>query len=136
MATSEITKEIKRKRNIFGAISAFMWVGTALASVIAMLCKLDATSSTGMPIFSEEFKSLLISIGTTALIGIVVACFIKNKIRTFIWMICTVLNAAAFKEVGMYITLALWLLDEYCFYLLYNHYKKRVEINKEIDQRM
>jgi len=133
---SKTTIDLKKRTRIFGIVSTFMWIGTALASVIAMFFKLDLTSSSGTPIFSEEFKAILISIGTTALIGITVACFIKNKIRTFMWMICLVLDTAAFQEAGMYIVLALWLIDEYVIYALYNHYKKRLTINKEIDLRM
>lgn len=133
---SDITKQLKKKRNIFGAISVLLWVGTAIASVIAMLCKIDMDESSGTPIFSPEFKAFLVSLGVTVIIGIIVACIIKNKIRTFIWMICTVLNAAIFKEAGMYITLSLWFVDEYIMYALYKRYADRVKINREIDLRI
>lgn len=133
---SGITKDLKKKRNIFGIISVCLWLGCALASVISIFCKIDLTNPEGTPIFSEEFKALLISLGTTAIIGIIVACIIKNKVRTFIWMICTIINTVLFKEAGMYIILAIWFFDEYVFYGLYKHYADRVKINKEIDLRM
>lgn len=133
---SDVTKQLKKKRNIYGAISVFMWIGTALASVIAMFCQIDIDESSATPIFSPEFKAFMVSLGVTVIIGIIVACIIKNKIRTFIWMLCTVLNAAIFKEVGMYTTLSLWFIDEYVMYALYKRYADRVKINKEIDLRL
>jgi len=136
MAQSDITKSLKKKRNIFACLSIGLWVGCAIFCAIMTFIKIDARDPSGTPIFSNEFKAFLASLGITAIIGIVVACIIKDKIRTFIWIACTVINSIIYKDVGMYITLGIWLIDEYVLYALYIHYKNRVAINKEIDVRI
>lgn len=132
---SERTKSLKRKTTIFGLLSYITWIGVALFFVFAALLTFDKTGSDGKPIFSEEFKAMLISIGITTGIGILMAVIIKEKIRTFVWIACTILASIIYKEVGMYIVLSLWLIDEYIFTNLYKHYKNKFTINKEIDLR-
>jgi len=136
MATREITKKIKKKRDFFGFISVGLWIGTALFCIIAIFCKIDLKNPEGIEIFTPEFKAWLISLGSTAIIGIILGFIIKDKIRTVVWMVCTVINACLFKDVGMYVTLAVWFTDEYIFHALYLRYKMRYAINKEIDKRM
>lgn len=129
----ERTKQVKRLRNIFGITSSVVWVGTAIFMVISALSKVGGADTT--QILTEEAKNMLMSISITTIIGVVAAIIIKDKLRTAIWMACTILSAIVFKEVGMYVTLGLWFVDEYILFNLFKHYKNLVVINKEIDLR-
>lgn len=126
-------KDLKRKKLIFGLMSTLMWVGTGLVFAILAFTKFKAKDSSGIPILSHELKTLLTSIGVTAMIGLVVGIIIKDKIRTFIYMASTILATIIYKDVGMYIVLSIWLVDEYIIYALYKKYKRKYEIRKEID---
>jgi len=138
------TKKVRKLRNIFAALSTILWIGTALVLVAIVFSKLaltskdatvtEATKATAS-ILSEEVKNLLLSISTTAVIGILGTILIKDKMRTFIWMLNLVVCTVLYKETGMYVILVLWFLDEYILYSLYKHYKHLVVINKEIDRR-
>lgn len=88
-----------------------------------------------MQILSEELKEKVIAFGITAAIGLVVALFIKEKARTALYMISLVITVIIKGEVGMYIILAVWGLDEYVFHTLYKSFKNKYIINKEIDLR-
>ena len=126
-------KDLKRRKLIFGLISTLMWVGTGLVFAILAFTKFKAKDSSGTPILSHELKTLLTSIGVTAMIGLVVGIIIKDKIRTFIYMASTILATIIYKDVGMYIVLSIWLVDEYIIYALYKKYSRKYEIRKEID---
>ena len=94
-------KDLKRKKLIFGLMSTLMWVGTGLVFAILAFTKFKAKDSSGIPILSHELKTLLTSIGVTAMIGLVVGIIIKDKIRTFIYMASTILATIIYKDVGM-----------------------------------
>lgn len=126
-------KDLKRKKIIFGLISSLVWVATGLTFVIIALSKFKAKDSSGVPIFSNELKSIITSIGVTAIIGLIVGIIIKDKIRTFVYMASTVLATLIYKEAGMYVVLAIWLVDEYIIHALYKKYSRKYEIRKEID---
>ena len=126
-------KDLKRKKIIFGLLSTFMWVVTGIVFTILAFTKFKAKDSSGTPILSHELKTLLTSIGVTAVIGLVVGIIIKDKIRTFVFMASTVMATILYKDTGMYIVLGIWLLDEYVIYALYKKYSRKYEIRKEID---
>ena len=48
-------------------------------------------------------------------------------------MASTVLATLIYKEAGMYVVLAIWLVDEYIIHALYKKYSRKYEIRKEID---
>lgn len=126
-------KDLKRKKIIFGLLSTLMWVVTGIVFTILAFTKFKAKDSSGTPILSHELKTLLTSIGVTAVIGLVVGIIIKDKIRTFVFMASTVMATILYKDTGMYIVLGIWLLDEYVIYALYKKYSRKYEIRKEID---
>ena len=132
MASSR-AKDLKRKKIIFGLMSTLAWVVTGIVFVIIALSKFKAKDSSGTPIFSNEIKTMITSIGVTAVIGLVIGIIIKDKIRTFVFMASTVLATLMYKEVGMYIVLGIWLVDEYIIHSLYKKYSRLYEIRKEID---
>lgn len=133
---SDRTKSLKKKRNLFGILSFVMFLGTALFFLISAFCKLDLTSPEGIPIFSDELKSMLVGLGTTACIGILGAVIIKDKIRTFLWMVSLVISVILYDQAGMFTVLGIWLTDEYVIHNLFKHYCHLVQINKEIDLRI
>lgn len=126
-------KALRRKKIIFGLVSTLMWVGTGLVFAILAFTKFKAKDSSGVPILSQELKTLLTSIGVTAIIGLIIGIIIKDKIRTFVFMASTVIATILYKNVGMYIVLGIWLVDEYIIYALYKRYSRKYEIRKEID---
>ena len=129
------TKELRKKRNIFFVLSTVMWVGITVFSVVSVFVCIASNGNNGLPIFSNEFKHLLLSVGITGVIGLVAAIFIKDKLRTAIWMLSLCLCTAIYKEAGMYSVLGCWLIDEYVFTALTRYYHTRLVINKEIDLR-
>ena len=126
-------KDLKKRKIIFGLLSTLTWVVTGVVFIIIALTKFKTKDSSGTPIFSPEIKSMIASIGVTAVIGLIVAIIIKDKIRTFVFMTSTVLASILYKEVGMYIVLAIWLVDEYIFHTLYKKFARQYEIRKEVD---
>lgn len=126
-------KDLRRKKFIFGLVSTLMWVGTGLVFAILAFTKFKAKDSSGMPIFSEQLKSIIVSIGVTAVVGLIVSIIIKDKIRTFVFMASAVLGLYLFDATGMYIVLGIWLVDEYVIHALYKMYSRKYEIRKEID---
>ena len=131
---SERTTKCKKLKNLFFLLSTAMWVGTVLFVVIMCLSLIE-TDGESMQILSEELKEKVIAFGITAAIGLVVALFIKEKARTALYMISLVITVIIKGEVGMYIILAVWGLDEYVFHTLYKSFKNKYIINKEIDLR-
>lgn len=134
MASSERTKSLRKKRNIFKALDIITWIGVAIAAFVISLVAIN-NRDPSMPIFTEEFKALLVSLGVTVVIGIICSLVIKEKMRTAIWMISLVIFTVTCKEAGMFSILGAWALDEYIFHGLYEYYQKRLIINKEIDLR-
>ena len=135
---SDRTKSLKKKRNLFAILSFGLWVGTLLFLAIYAFCTVgnaEEVAKQGIEILSKEVKDILIGLGITAIIGIIGVIIIKDKIRTFIWMLSLILAVILFKEAGMYVILCLWLVDEYIFTNLFHHYCHLVQINKEIDLR-
>ena len=88
-----------------------------------------------MEILSNELKEKIYAFGTTAAIGIVATVFIKEKARTFIYMLSIIISVILKGEIGMYIVLGIYALDEFVIRVLYKYYSNKVSINKEIDLR-
>lgn len=133
---SERTKSLKHKRNIFGIISVVLWIGTVLfLAIYAFATKEPAAPKEGIQILSNEAKDWLFGLGITACIGIIGALVIKERIRTFIWMLSLIMAVIEFGQAGMFTVLSLWLVDEYFVSAMFTHYCHLVQINKEIDFR-
>jgi len=132
--TSDRTKALRKKKNVFAALSYGLFIASACFFIIYGLCTLDLPSSTGS-FLSEDAKAAVVGVSTTGIICIVGSIIIKDKIRTFMWMVTLIMGVMCFNQVGMCIVLGLWLIDEYVFHMLYKRYKRLLEINKEIDKR-
>ena len=129
------TKDVKKLSRIFFWLSVVCFAGVAIFTIIATFTHLGGSEKTGADILSDALKTQLISFSITTIICLILTLFIKEKIRTAIYMLALVINAILFKEAGMYTILAIWFVDEYIFTALHKHYKTLLTINKEIDRR-
>ena len=134
MAVSDRTKLLKKKRNVWFIFDMAVWVITPVIMMILAFSHLRGGTNL-LGIFSDNIKHVLMSFGITALIGLVCAIIIKDKIRTFLFMISTVIATALYGAGGMYVLLSIWFVDEYILHAMYKRLKVKVEINKEIDLR-
>lgn len=146
---SKRTKDMKKLFLIFGAISLICFIGVALFAVISVFIKTskpDMTSTgvveavsvvadTKVKILSEEFVAKCVGLGITTLILLGFALFMSNKFRTSVWIVSMIISTIIYGEVAMYIIATIWLLDEYCFFLLAKHFKEKLSMNIEIDKR-
>lgn len=132
---SQRTKDVKKLSLIFRLASAVCWLGVAIFAVIAALSKVGGSEKTGAAILSESFKSSVISLSITVIIGLIIAIIIKEKVRVAIYMFSLVIVSIIYKEIAMYIVLGVWGVDEYIFTALHKRYKALAIINKEIDRR-
>ena len=132
MAKSERYKSLKKKSIIFGIISYAALFITMLVCLIAGGINFNAVKD-GVEIFTEEAKTLFLSMSITAIIGTILTFFLKEGTRTFIWIVCVVLSSIVFGPIGMYIVLGTWLIDDYVIHKLFKYYKNKLSIRKEIE---
>lgn len=132
---SQRTKDVKKLSFIFWLISTLMTVGVVLFVVISTFTKLSGSDKTGADILSETLKAQIISLSITAIICLFLIFIIKDKVRNTLYMLSIIITAILYKEVGMYIVGAIWLIDEYVIHALFKHYQALITINKEIDRR-
>jgi amino acid transporter len=134
MAKSERKKSLKKKTVLFGVISYGLLIALVLVYMIsAFVMFKNQPESTHIQIFTDEIKKVVIAMSITAVIGIVLCFFLKEGMRTFLWIVCVVLGSLVYKEIGMYIALGCWLVDDYIIHKLFLHYRTRLTIRKEID---
>ncbi len=132
MAKSERYKSLKKKTLIFGIISYAALFVTMTVCLIAGGINFNAVKD-GVQIFTDEAKTLFLSMSITAVIGTILTFFLKEGMRTFIWIVCVVLSSIVFGAIGMYIVLGVWLLDDYVIHKLFKYYQSKLSIRKEID---
>lgn len=132
---SQRTKDVKKLSFIFWLISTLMTVGVVLFVVISTFTKLSGSDKTGADILSETLKAQIISLSITAIICLFLIFIIKDKVRNTLYMLSLIITAILYKEIGMYIVGAIWLIDEYVIHALFKHYQALITINKEIDRR-
>ena len=132
MAKSERYKSLKKKTIIFGIISYAALFVTMAVCLIAGGVNFNAVKD-GVEIFTDEAKTIFLSMSITAIVGTILTFFLKEGMRTFIWVVCVVLASIVFGPVGMYIVLGVWLLDDYVIHKLFKYYQSKLSIRKEID---
>ena len=132
MAKSERYKSLKKKTIIFGIISYAALFVTMTVCLIAGGINFNAVKD-GVQIFTDEAKTLFLSMSITAVIGTILTFFLKEGMRTFIWIVCVVLSSIVFGAIGMYIVLGVWLLDDYVIHKLFKYYQSKLSIRKERD---
>ena len=132
MAHSERYKSLKKKSIILGIISYAALFITMTVCLIAGGVNINAVHD-GVQIFTDEAKTIFYSMTVTAMVGTVLTFFLKEGMRTFLWIVCVVLSSIVFGAVGMYIVLGVWLVDDYVIHKLFLHYKNKLSIRKEIE---
>lgn len=132
MEHSDRYKSLKKKSIIFGIISYAALFITMLVCLIAGGINFN-TVKDGVEIFTEEAKTLFLSMSITAIVGTILTFFLKEGTRTFIWVVCVVLSSIVFGPVGMYIVLGTWLIDDYVIHKLFKYYQGKLGIRKEIE---
>ena len=125
-------KSLKKKTIAFGIISwAALFILTTVY-IIAAGVNMNAVHD-GIQIFTDEAKLLVVSMSVTAVIGTILTFFLKEGMRTFMWIVCVILGSIVFKATGMYIALGIWFIDDYVIHKLYLYYKNKLGIRKEIE---
>ncbi len=132
MAHSERYKSLKKRSIIFGIISYAALFITMVVCLIGGGINFNAVKD-GVQVFTDEAKTLFLSMSITAIVGTVLTIFLKEGMRTFIWIVCVVLSSIVFGPVGMYIVLGVWLVDDYVIHKLFLHFKNKLSIRKEIE---
>ena len=132
MSKSERYKQLKHRTILFGILSYGILFVLSLVYLISAYVNFNAVQD-GVQIFTEEAKKIIISMSITYVIGGILMIFLKEGMRTFIWMVCVILGSLVFKEAGMYIALGCWLVDDYVVHKLYKYNKNKLSIRKEID---
>ena len=129
---SDRQKQLKKKAILFGIISWGALFTLLTVYLISAFANLNVVRD-GVQIFTDEAKHIVISMSVTAIIGVIATIFLKEGMRTFIWIVCVVLGSLIYKDAGMYVALGLWLIDDYVIHKLFIHYKNKLVIRKEID---
>lgn len=129
---SERQKQLKKKSILFGILSYGILFVLLTVYLISAFANLNAVHD-GVQVFTDEIKHVVISMSITAIIGVVATIFLKEGMRTFIWIVCVVLGSLVYKEPGMYIALGCWLIDDYVIHKLFKYYNNKLGIRKEID---
>lgn len=129
---SERQKSLKKKSILFGILSYGLLFVLSLFYLISAFTNFNAVHE-GVQIFTEEAKKIVISMSITYVIGGILMIWLKEGMRTFIWIVCVILGSLVYKEAGMYIALACWIIDDYVIHKLFKHYKNKLSIRKEID---
>lgn len=129
---SERYKQLKKRTILFGIISYAALFITLTTCLIAGGIQINQVKE-GVQIFTDEAKTIFYSMSITAVIGTVLTFFLKEGMRTFLWIVCVVLGSIVFGAVGMYIILGVWLIDDYVIHKVFLHWKSKLSIRKEID---
>ena len=129
---SERQKSLKKKTILFGILSYGILFVLSLVYLISAFSNFNLVKD-GVQIFTEEAKKIVISMSITYVIGGILMIWLKEGMRTFIWIVCTILGSVVFKEAGMYIALGCWFIDDYVVHKLFKYYKGKLSIRKEID---
>lgn len=132
MEASPRQKELKRKTIIFGILSWGILFTLVLIYFIAAFVNFNKVEA-GIEIFTEEAKKIIIGMSLTVAIGILMTFILKEGMRTFLWVLCVILGSLVWKEVGMFVALGCWLIDDYILHKLFLYYKNKLSIRKEIE---
>lgn len=129
---SKRQKDLKKKAIICGVISwGILFILTTVYLVLGFI-NFNAVKD-GVQIFTDEARAIFVSMSITAVIGTIMTFFLKEGMRTFVWIVCVVLGSIILGAPGMYIALGCWLVDDYVIHKLFIYYKNKLSIRKEID---
>lgn len=131
---TDITRKYKRLTITFTVLSWASCFGLALVLIIIALV---TNGESNGPTF-EEVKNALGTVLWGFIMSLmpmlVLAIIVKDKVKPLVW-VANIIMANAISTTLMYVVFVVWLLEEYVFGPLKNHYKEKYHINKTIDER-
>ena len=126
------TKKCKVTRNIFGILSWFLCFGAAAFFIIFAFAS-GMIGGDGSLV--TKIGTILYSFILSILPLVTIAVIVKNKVKPLVFTADVIIANVIFGSIGLYTMFVVWLLDTYVITPLYNKYKERYAINKEIDKR-
>lgn len=126
------TKKCKVTRNIFGILSWFLCFGTAAFFIIFAFASGMIGMGDGLV---TKMGTILYGFMLSILPLVTIAVIVKNKVKPLVFTADVIVANVIFGSIGLYTMFIVWLLDTYVITPLYNKYKEKYAINKEIDKR-
>ena len=126
------TKKCKVTRNIFGILSWVLCFGAAAFFIIFAFAS-GMISGDGSLV--TKIGTILYSFILSILPLVTIAVIVKNKVKPLVFTADVIVANVMFGSIGLYTMFVIWLLDTYVITPLYNKYKEKYAINKEIDKR-
>lgn len=126
------TKKCKNARNILGIISWILCFGAAAFFIIFAFASGMIGAGGGLV---TKMGTVLYGFMLSILPLVTIAVIVKNKVKPLVYTADVIVANVMFGTVGLYTMFLVWLLDTYVITPLYNKYKERYAINKEIDKR-
>ena len=126
------TKKCKVTRNIFGILSWFLCFGAAAFFIIFAFAS-GMIGRDGSLV--TKIGTILYSFILSILPLVTIAVIVKNKVKPLVFTADVIVANVIFGSIGLYTMFVVWLLDTYVITPLYNKYKEKYAINKEIDKR-
>ena len=126
------TKKCKATRNILGILSWLLCFGAAAFFIIFAFASgmIGAGGS-----LVTKMGTVLYGFMLSILPLVTIAVIVKNKVKPLVFTADVIVANVIFGTVGLYTMFMVWLLDTYVITPLYNKYKEKYAINKEIDKR-
>lgn len=132
---SDITKRCKRRYRILTVLSWLLCFGTATTLIICAVSGNTGKSGATLEDLKGALGSVLWSFIISFLPMILLAIFVKDKIKPLIWTANVIMSNLFIGSWMMYIVFGLYLSETYIILPLKDLYKDRFRINREIDRR-
>lgn len=124
----EIYKADKKKLKINRALS----MSTILGTLGFLICWIIFSRKPADPSVFNEIIELILPMTITAIIFAIIFIIMQNKIRTTLWMANLVISVLYFGRAGMFVVLALWIIDEYIFWKKWQELKTDTRLEKKL----
>lgn len=132
---SQRTKQTKKVGIIFTLLSWLLCFGMAMGYIIYFIAANGQGSGEESENIQQKVGTIIYGFGLSLIPMVVLAIIVKDKVRPTVWMIDVILANYLFGSTVMYITFAVWLIDEYVIGPIGKRYRNLYVINKEIDRR-
>lgn len=127
---SKRTKQLRNKKWATRLLNWLLCFGTFIAYLIIFIATRNTTTS-----FSDKLGTVLTGFLVSVIPFLAIVILVKNKVRPLIWMGNVILAQYLFGEAALYLTFAIWVVDEYIVAPLSKKFALDHEINREIDKR-
>lgn len=130
---TDFTKKIRKTKNIFLILQLVIMLGVTVFLVSRTIGCFGTPNPDAT--FSELYGTVLTSLCLTVGILCALLIVIGHKVRNTIWMVNLLISAYLYGTTGMWIIFAIWVVDEYVIYPIYNHKKTQLTASKIYDKR-